>query len=50
MREKPYSARAFLWEEFEKWADENDIGEAKEDWLIWWECFEAGSKAGKEYT
>jgi hypothetical protein len=31
-----------LWIAFDKWADENNVGEDPEDYGPWWECFLAG--------
>jgi len=30
------------WISFEIWADENGIGEHREDWQSWWACWRAG--------
>ena len=39
----------WLWEAFEKWANENSISlDTYEDWGEWWRCFEAGATAERE--
>lgn len=30
-----------LWEYFEQFCDEQGIGERKEDWMPWWDCWVA---------
>jgi len=42
------SRKAFA--EFKKWREslDYDLGEAEEDWKVWWYCFLAGFKAAQE--
>lgn len=35
-----------LWEAFNTWADQNDIGDHPDDWGIWFDCFVSGAYAG----
>lgn len=44
-RIKPVDVNEREWQEFVEWADNNGIGEAEEDWTIWWQCFDAGYDA-----
>ena len=41
MRKKPKNADWYDWEAFERWADITGIGDAKNDWIAWWECWKA---------
>ena len=42
MRAKPENADYYGWVSFEKYADENGIGEHEDDWTEWWNCWKAG--------
>jgi len=45
MRDRPENASYFDWEKFEEFADNYNIGEATEDWEIFWDCWIEGHKA-----
>ncbi len=47
-RIKPEEVFSYDFERFEEWADKNDIGTTKEDWIIWWECWKDGYYYGRE--
>jgi hypothetical protein len=34
------------WLAFELWADQHSVSEHPDDWLPWWECFDAGFSIG----
>jgi len=44
-REKPKDGNWYGWDVFEKWADENGIGDHFDDWDTWWECWKSGYSA-----
>lgn len=41
-REKPVDGDLFGWRAFERYADREGFGTYREDWLAWWECWQAG--------
>lgn len=54
VRTKPEKANEKLFQYFDNWANNNDIGydtldalanRVYDDWLPWWECFEMGAVA-----
>ena len=45
-RQKPENADFYAWDEFEKWADKKGIGDHKEYWEDWWDCWQSGYIVG----
>jgi hypothetical protein len=45
MRAKPGGADRYGWKQFEKWSDKKGVGDDREDWDVWWECWMAASIA-----
>ena len=39
MRKKPINAEWYDWDAFCNWADNEGIGESKDDWIPWWDCW-----------
>jgi len=47
-RVPPKDAREFLWNDFERLADEQGFGDATPDWEPWWEVWHAAVQAAHD--
>ena len=47
MRQPPYGhSTTEVWRQFNEWADQHSMPDAKEDWEPWWECYLRGYLQG----